>query len=157
MIRLSVWTPLPFNEYRTHRTDSRNLASTWFVDFVSPKQALACLYPDKALVEGSHDPFDPQEYARAGHCTLNIRQTPYPQLSGEWRGRQAGLFYHTQNLWYEVEWEGQNLDVVWVSWEMGMGNLGSRHFVLADSEELAEAFINAVCIWNTELRDEVLV
>ncbi len=59
-------------------------------------------------------------------------------------------------MWQSVEWEGGAFDVIGLRWE-GPMHVEERHYVLAANRERGEAFYAAVCRWNHELRDEVLV
>ncbi len=61
-----------------------------------------------------------------------------------------------KNAWLEVEWQGAAIDVITMNWING-GGWTIRHWIMADSEEIAREFFVAVCKWNTEIRSEVLV
>jgi len=115
------------------------------------------LYPDLALIEGDDRSFGIEPYSAGGHCGLAAREVPHPQRDSHWAGPKHGVFRRAANLWYEVTWQGNRLDVLLVEWGGDMGHGGYRHFILAESEALADQFLSEVCRWNTELRDEVLV
>lgn len=145
-------------------------------------QRLAAGYPDRALVEGDDRLFNVEEYARAGHCTLERPAAVHNQTTTRWRGPRhgfAGPATHmlgglpllppqatddsggsvadqTLNGWSTVTWEGSTFDVVVMNWLSAMGPI--FHFwILAGSAEIARAFLVAVCEWNLEVRGEILV
>jgi ATPase family associated with various cellular activities (AAA) len=117
---------------------------------------LSELFGDRAIVEGSDHSFGLEQYAAAGHCTLTFRAQPHPQRDSHWAGPKLGMIRRAVCLWYEVRWQGNRIDVLLLQWGGDMHG-GYRHYVLAESEALADQFIASVCRWNSELRDEVLV
>ncbi len=58
--------------------------------------------------------------------------------------------------WFDVEWQGQNLEVLIISIE-GNGMYKNHFWLLADTEKVARDFFAAVCKWSMEIRSEVLV
>lgn len=117
---------------------------------------LSALYPSLALVETQAHFFSIEPYAHAGHCTAAERVPPWSERSTHWRGPDKGVITRPEQTWFDVEWREERLDVLVMNWTTGMGS-ESTAFILADSRSLAEAFLSAVCTWNSELRDEVLV
>jgi AAA+ superfamily predicted ATPase len=55
-----------------------------------------------------------------------------------------------------VIWQGHKIDVLLISWQEGYCKI-RYYWILADTKEVAENFFTAVCDWNSEIRDEVLV
>jgi DNA polymerase III delta prime subunit len=119
-------------------------------------QHLSTLFPDKSLLEGEHGLFRVEEYARAGMCQLWPDPTLRNQLITYWRGPGKGLFEHTKNGCFQIEWQGYQLRVVLMNWQDQMGS-PFHFYILADIREIAENFMVAVCEWNMEVRGEVLV
>src|SRR5262249_32095894 len=61
-----------------------------------------------------------------------------------------------KNAWLEVEWQGNNLEVLIMNWGDGQFR-NFRYWILADNQDIARNFCAAVCKWNMEIRGEVLV
>jgi hypothetical protein len=117
---------------------------------------LDALYPSRALVETDGHLFSIEPYARAGHCALKERVPPWSERSTHWRGPGKGVGTRPVQTWFEVKWQDKRLDVLVMNWTTGMGS-EFISFILADSQAVAESFLAAVCAWNSELREEVLV
>lgn len=119
-------------------------------------QELAALYADKALVQGSDCSFNLQTYARANKCTLQQQTCIHNQITTGWDGLDNVIFKGAENAWFEVAWQGHTLEVLLMSWSEGWSKT-RYYWILADTKEVAESFFAAVCEWNSEIRDEVLV
>jgi hypothetical protein len=117
---------------------------------------LRTLYPDKTLLEGGDQFFNMEEYARTGHCTLTEKAAPISQRVTYWLGSGSRLLHRAHQTWFEVAWQGERLDVLILHFGDGMSN-PYHYYILADHADVAERFLCAVCDWNMELRDEVLV
>lgn len=145
-------------------------------------QNLKTLFPDKAFIEGGDGLFNVEEYAQAQHCQLEQKVAIYNQVMTHWIGPETGIMDWTRsvmrpgnipslvtsrwaerevlnrakNAWFEVEWQGAMLDVIVMHWVEGMQPV-YHYWILADTKEIAENFVVAVCAWNLEVRGEVLV
>lgn len=119
-------------------------------------QGLTSLYPDKAIVEGSDCSFNIEAYARADKCTLKQQAFIHNQIKFSWNGLDKIVLNHAENAWFEVEWQGHSLDVLLMSWREDWSTT-RYYWILADTKAVAEGFFAAVCEWNSEIRDEVLV
>jgi hypothetical protein len=147
-------------------------------------QILADMYSQKALVEGGDGLFDIEEYAGAGHCTIEQKAIIYNQVVTFYQGQemslagmmpgllrfsgmlpvnmgpnveeaQGELIDRAKNAWLEVQWRNSTFDVVVMSW-FNMRPI-YHYWILADQVETAKAFLQEVCRWNAEVRGEVLV
>lgn len=119
-------------------------------------QELATLFPEKAMIEGSDCSFNLEAYTYAQKCTIEQKTVLHNQTATGWNGMEQCLYKSAVNTWFEVAWQGQTLEVLLMSWSEGYG--GVRYYwILADTQEMAESFFVAVCEWNSEIRDEVLV
>jgi len=119
-------------------------------------QRLAALWPDKALLEGLDGSFDVEGYARAGHCALAESRAPHSQRLAHYFGVDHRPLYRAKQTLFDITWQDEPLHVLIMHWNDGMGP--SYHFcIAADSQRVAEDFLMAVCAWNQEVRDEVLV
>jgi hypothetical protein len=117
---------------------------------------LTALLPDKGVVETKDNDFDVEEYAAAGLCTLTTKPDTHPQLVARWDGRTNTRAETIDHGWFEVTWQGRRLDVLMIEWR-DMYCSTEFAWVLADERATAEHFFDAVCAWNSAVRDEVLV
>src|SRR5438874_2351562 len=115
-------------------------------------ERLSILYPDKAVVESDDGDFELEAYARAQRCALAAKPVAYSEWMTYWLRPENELQESAQNAWLEVSWQDECLDVLILQWDNQQ-----RYYILAESRDLAERFFRAVCAWNTELHEEVLV
>lgn len=120
----------------------------------SVSQQLRQRYPDRVLLEGDESNFQIALFAYDGHCTRKSRSTVHSQFETTWDGSR--MRQDSPNGWFEVEWQGHKLDVLLMTWREGYCD-NDYYWLLADSQEVAEAFFQAVCAWCSEVRGEVLV
>jgi hypothetical protein len=150
-------------------------------------QYLAEKFPEKALVEGNDGLFNVEAYARAGLCALEIQTFVHNQVVTRWHGRELVSALPAQaarvmlsmgnmmtglpapdpdgqemsdlakNAWFTVTWQEQNLDILLMRWNEGFGRAVYAYWIMSDSQTVTKDFIQEVCRWNAELRDEVLV
>ena len=114
------------------------------------------MFADKAVVEGESDFFELEQYARAGHCSIVCERGVHSQFETAWRGVGRSLGNEAQNAWFNVLWQGQLFEVVFITWTEGMYR--SRfHWIVAETREGAEKFYRAVCEWGADVRGEILV
>ncbi|MEH1965985.1 ATP-binding protein [Nostoc sp.] len=135
-------------------TEALRLPTNAFFYHIS--QGLAAMYPDKVLLEGSDDSFQLQHYAYAKLCDLQCDSYIYNQIITGWYSRENRIYKYAKNAMYEVVWQAEKLNVLLMSWQEGSCNI-CYYWILADSKELAEKFFTAVCDWNAEICDEILV
>ncbi|MBE9033639.1 AAA family ATPase [aff. Roholtiella sp. LEGE 12411] len=119
-------------------------------------QELAAIYPQKALLESSDSSFNLENYAKANLCNIQYDAYIHNQIITGWNGMDNEIYNYTENASFEVTWQENKFDVLLMSWQEGYCKT-RYHWILADSKELAENFFAAVCEWNSEIRDEVLV
>jgi ATPase family associated with various cellular activities (AAA) len=119
-------------------------------------QELAGMYPNKVMVEGSDASFNLEKYAEATLCTIKYDAYIHNQTITSWDGMENKIFNYAENASFEVTWQGYQLNVLLMSWQEGYCKT-RYYWILADSKEIAENFYTAVCDWNSEIRDEVLV
>ncbi|MFN6538720.1 MAG: AAA family ATPase [Nostoc sp. EkiNYC01] len=119
-------------------------------------QELAAIYPHKGLVEGNDSTFNLERYAKGNLCTLQQNIFIHNQIITSWDGMEQEIYNYTENASFEVTWQGQKLDILLMSWQEGYCKT-RYYWILADKKEIAEDFFVAVCDWNSEIRDEVLV
>jgi AAA+ superfamily predicted ATPase len=117
---------------------------------------LAELHPGKAIVEGETGYFDLEAFVRAEKCSVVHETSIFNHLKTDWAGPGKELKQSVENSWLNVLWRGQLLDVVLVTYTRSC-YLSRRHWIVADSKELAESFFAEVCEWSSEVRGEVLV
>jgi hypothetical protein len=134
--------------------EALSLPTTAIAYYVS--QQLAALYPDKALVEGKDCSFNLEAYAHVQKCTIEEKACVHNQIATSWDGMEHHIHQGAVNAWFEVAWQGQTLDVLIMSWREEWHSI-QYYWILADTKEIAESFFTAVCEWNAQIREEVLV
>jgi hypothetical protein len=116
---------------------------------------LANLFPERAVLEGPLGYCDVEKYSAKGLCALEHKPAVHNQLTTHW-DEEFGIWNTARNAWYEIAWQGHALDCLILTWTVGFQE--QRHvWVLAELEATARSFFAAVCSWNAEIRDEVLV
>ena len=68
---------------------------------------------------------------------------------------EARLVKSAKNAWLEVGWCGYLLEVIRLEWVTRSSI--THYWILADDEDIANSFFEAVCKWNAEVRGEILV
>ncbi|MEA5605508.1 ATP-binding protein [Nostoc sp. UHCC 0252] len=119
-------------------------------------QELAAIYPKKALLESNDSSFNLEKYAEADFCKIKYDNHIHNQMLTGWNGMENEIYKYNENARFQVSWQGYKLDVLLMSWNEGYCK--TRYsWILADTLEVAEKFFAAVCEWNSEIRDELLV
>lgn len=116
---------------------------------------LASKYPEKKFVHGDDSAFNVQAFANANLCTMETAVDGYNQSKTRWYG-SYGLYETIVNGYFNVTWQGNKIDLLLMTWRQGSCSVES-YWILADTKEVANDFLSAVCEWNTEIRGEILV
>lgn len=117
---------------------------------------LNTLFPDKSVIQGDEYSFDLEEFSRDNHCTVTTHPGMFHQFVVSFAGLGEGLRQRTERAWFEVEWQGNSLQVVQVNWYVDTCK-DENYWIIADTEAIAREFYLRVCEWNAEVRGEVLV
>jgi len=134
--------------------DAHHQPSDYVAYYVA--RELAEMHPGKTILEGTDWEFDLEAFVRAGQCSMVEQKFVFRQTRINWEGVGKKLKPWTRNAWFNVLWQGELLDVVFISW--AEGQFISRHqWIVADSVPVAEKFYDAVCEWSCEVRGEILV
>jgi hypothetical protein len=122
----------------------------------SVSEKLGEMFEGKAIVEGESDLFELEQYARAGLCSIVGERGMHGQFSTSWRGAGRSLGHEAQNAWFNVLWQGQLFEVIFITWTES-GYRSRFHWIIADTREVAEKFYRTVCEWGADVRGEILV
>ena len=115
---------------------------------------LAESHPGRSILEGSDCDFAKLgDFAEAGGCALRLDDSTHQQIA-VWWSDERGPVPFPRNAWYQVEWAGESIDVVVMSWSP---DESPWHWVIARSPEVARGFYSAVCGHKEEVVGEVLV
>lgn len=132
--------------------------SDYVTYFVSAK--LAEMYPGAAIVEDESWAFDLTEYTEAGLCSIWRREPVHCQSKTHWQGVEEGFEREIENGWFNVLWSdgGKDyfIDVVYLTWN-DAGCETTRRWIIAETDEVAENFLRAVCAYCDEVHGEILV
>lgn len=135
-------------------TDALKLPTNAIAYHVS--KSLTQLYPNREMVEGSECAFDLEAYAHNGQCSITLKQVFHNHVPSYWDGKHQRTYQQAENARFEVSWQGHTLDVLLMTWKEGWSGT-NYYWILADTFSLADSFFAAVCDWNSEVRDELLV
>lgn len=117
---------------------------------------LAELHREKTILEGRNWQFDLEAFVRAEKCSVVAQKSVFQHATVRWDGPGKKPKRSTENAWLNVLWGGELLDVVLITWTEGC-HRWRHHWIVADSQKLAEDFLDAVCEWSCEVRGEILV
>ncbi len=115
-------------------------------------RALSEAFPERAIIDTDAWQFDLASFAEAKLCTLTPKSYPHSQFMAYWDGDDRVISRSPTQAWFEVEWQNYRLEVLCV--KIGCDKY---YWIMADIREIAENFFAAVCEWEQEVRDEVLV
>ncbi|HKS09940.1 MAG TPA: AAA family ATPase [Pyrinomonadaceae bacterium] len=117
---------------------------------------LAELHPEKTILEGRNWEFDLDAFVRAEKCSVIAQKSVYQHSTVRWEDLRKKPKQRTENAWLNVLWGGELIDVVLITWADSCYR--ARHYwIVADSVQLAESFLDAVCEWSCDVRGEILV
>src|SRR5262249_50377233 len=116
---------------------------------------LARLCANKAVLYCGSEYLDVTAYAKAGLCEVVCETRVFNQTKARWKGRKKGIEQEPENAWLNVMWNGHLLDVVLISW--GWYGTRRRHWIIAETRDVAEGLMTSMCNWSNEVRSEVLV
>lgn len=117
-------------------------------------QRLAETFPDSYVLETEDYDFDPSTYAEDGRCHIEPLDSTHAQIQVNWLRMERHAELETRNAFCEVLWRGKRLH--YLSLIYGTSKT-KRHHVIADQPADAHAFFEAVCAWNAEPHDEIMV
>ena len=132
---------------------------------------LAEYYPDKVILEGDSHYFDLQKFVEDDHCQIQnlttVRSstgyspteqtTPvYSHITTQWNAKKHETRREHKNVCFEVIWQEHSLIVLMLSYPQGFFER-RYYWILGESKAITEDFFSAVCSWNSEVRDEVMV
>ena len=117
---------------------------------------LAELHPGKAIIEGNTGYFDLEAFVRAAKCAIVAESDIFNHVRTFWEKPGKDPTKYLENSWLNVLWRGHLLDVVLITWAEGCYR-SRHHWIVAESNKLAEAFFAEVCAWSSEVRGEILV
>lgn len=86
-----------------------------------------------------------EQFAEMGLCEIKAETSPRPGSFCYWGGEDFDKLYssYKQVVW-SVRWNEQSLTVVHLTWETSCGG-EQRNWVVADTAEVAEAFVLDLC------------
>ncbi|NEQ50487.1 MAG: ATP-binding protein [Leptolyngbya sp. SIO3F4] len=135
-------------------------------------QFLTDSFPEKVILEGDSHYFELRKYAEEGLCKVDVisrvdlppgyaatarETTVHNHVMTLWDAKKLKLRYEQKNFCFEVQWQGHKLMVLQLSWPQGYFDDCRYYWILADTQAVADEFFAAVCEWNSQVREEVLV
>src|SRR5438067_2237468 len=116
---------------------------------------LARARADKCVLYTEDGSFWLDDFERAGHCKRSPVDGVLPLVDLR-RGEEGRLDYDVDQGWHAVEWSGERFEVLRLRY--GFDDCSSpRSWIVCDRRETAEALFRAVCRFNEEIDDQILV
>lgn len=119
-------------------------------------QELAERFPERALIASEDSDFDVEEFAQAGLCELSYAEIPHALIVAGWRQDTKQITWRLEQGWCRLAWQGQRFELLRLSWPTDCGTVTFR-WLLADTRAQAEAFFSAVCAWNSDPGETIMV
>ena len=94
--------------------------------------------------------FDLEAFAAVGGCSLKMNSTVFGHSDTRWY--DGRIVVTPVNALLEIEWRGNKFCVFRVTHDNG-----KRSLIVTEDAILAERFFEAVCKWNTDVRDSIVV
>jgi hypothetical protein len=118
--------------------------------------ALRQQWPDRFILESPDHLFRWEEFAFKDNCTFQPRNDDLSQAITQWSITRNRLERSYLNGYFDVQWNGQTLQLMQIHTETDCGPK-THHWIVTNQEQLAREFFEAVCRWNSQLREEVYV
>ncbi|NJK80549.1 MAG: AAA family ATPase [Chloroflexaceae bacterium] len=119
-------------------------------------QQLTKHFAGKAILTTTDHAFYLEGYTGAQHCTANIDLQAHSIVRTEWQSTYERIERAVDTAWINITWQGHTLKVLRLAWSHEGCNT-EYHWIVADTQQIADNFFTAVCKWHTEVRGEVLV
>ncbi|PSB11214.1 ATPase [Pleurocapsa sp. CCALA 161] len=118
-------------------------------------QSLFSKFPNKEFIEGHDCAFNVTAFAKANPCIVKSARYCYNQSQTTWY-RSYGLYETPVNGYFEVTWQENKLNLLLMTWQQGSHPV-QYYWILANTKEVANDFLSAVCKSNTKVKGENLV
>ena len=109
----------------------------------------------RAVIETDDSAFEVEQFAAAGLCRVRPKSDVHQQRAYHW-SQAHGVGSSPENVWLEVDWREHSFEILRLAWSAGMST-SRRTWIVASTQAIAEELLAAVCAFNSEVRDEVLV
>jgi hypothetical protein len=120
-------------------------------------QHLAAQCAGQGIVMTQNYRFNLYSYAKAQQCHIAPHPTIHSPQLADWDSTASAIEYYFTTALLDVAWQGHHLNVLSISWTVDDYDGESCHWIIAATQELAEAFFEAVCTWENQVHGEVLV
>lgn len=119
-------------------------------------EQLAARFPDRAILGGEEWSFNIESFAAAGLCELRPHPAVFAEITHSWLVEPKQISSAIDQAWLEITWEGQPFEVLQMSWESSCGQTIYR-WLIAATRAQAEAFFSAVCAYNSDPGESIMV
>ncbi len=123
--------------------------------FFELSRALCQAFPQASLLETQDSSFQLHAFSYAGQCRQKGLPGAHSHWTFGWDGRRKTSHAGLESGWQSVEWQGHSITVV-MTGILGQYCREERHYILAESADIARRFFDAVCAWGSEVHGEVL-
>jgi hypothetical protein len=117
-------------------------------------QYLAGRHAERALVETTLGNLDFMGHAASGASRVTPHAGVFQRFVSHWNDSQKQVERYPAVLSARVEWDGHDLDVYLLTFDVQQPSL---FWIVAATRDIGEAYLAAVAQWSSELRSEILV
>ncbi len=110
----------------------------------------------KVIVKSSDYDFNVEEFADAGLCALHPHPGYHADIDAHWHPDPGVINRSYDQAWYRIMWEGAEIEVLRLTFPSACGEQTVR-WLIADSDDQADAFFTAVCVWNSSVEEAIMV
>jgi len=114
------------------------------------------LFNGRTVIDSAISSFDLAGYVRGGHCSVVSETCVYNKSRMELSETGTLLVEEPENAWFSVLWKGNLLEVLILTWTVE-GCRERHQWIIAETRQVAEGFLSAVCDWGSEVSGEILV
>jgi hypothetical protein len=117
---------------------------------------LAGRFPERYVLETESGSFDLDTFIAEGHCIATQKRGVHGQVSTDWYALDRALTHSAIQLWLEVDWNGNAIEIVRMNWPSGYCTT-EFFWLIAANREVAESFFRSICELHAVVEKEVLV
>ncbi len=141
--------PVDLQHFFTRALRQPSLAASYYVG-----QQLARLYPDKAILAVDRY-LDLFAFARAGHCELRLNSFVHQELLSHY-ALDDQLYTCVKNAWFWVSWQSCHIEILVMTLSERVYR-PERHWIIADTHEIAKQFLITLHEWSDRIDNEIMV
>jgi hypothetical protein len=118
--------------------------------------AMALEFPDRSVISSSDGHFNLEGYARAGFCSYEPDSKIFASMATRWHGYKRGVAEGIEDGFFHIRWRDAEIKVLFATWSFAYCR--TRHYwIVSQDKQTATDFLEAVCNWDSQPENVVLV